>query len=84
MATLLQNDHCTVAISMRFQVVKSRCYKKLIWDYSHADFDGHREYSCSSNINWDEECDQFNDVEYTDDKWSQLNLEGAKLIDSRN
>ena len=64
---LADNDHCSVYVKLHFQVKKSKCYNKTMWDFSKADTDQFR--NSFINFDWDnlvkddvnETCRQFTD-----------------------
>ena len=34
---LADNDHCSVYVKLHFQVKKSKCYTKTMWDFNKVD-----------------------------------------------
>ena len=75
-APLLHNDHCTISITLKFRLNKAECYTRVMWDYSMADYNGLRLYL--SSINWDQECDNYTNVEYAAEQWTHIIYEAAK------
>ncbi len=73
---LLYNDHCTISVSLSFRIHKGGIYKRLMWDYSRANFNGLREYL--SNIDWSETLGYGDDIELAASKWSDIILTSAK------
>ena len=51
LAPLATNDHCTITLTLSFKKQKVKTYKRLIWLYKLADFDGMNDYI--KNYNWD-------------------------------
>ena len=76
LAPLLLNDHCTVAIFLNFNVKRSRCYNRLMWNYARGDYDGLVHYL--SSVDWDNKCDNFSDIDIAANAWSETIIHAAK------
>lgn len=75
-APLYTNDHCTICIYLLFRYSKARVYKRNMWKYDQANTDGLLQYM--SEIDWNNECDNFNDINYATTKYSEILLNAAK------
>ena len=51
LAPLLTNDHCTISMELKFRKLKAKTYKRHIWLYKQADFEGMN--NAISNYDWD-------------------------------
>ena len=78
LAPLLQNDHCTIGITLKFQTSNKQSYKRLMWDYDKADWVGLNNYI--SNIQWNVVCGDFSDIDPAAENWSGAILEAAKMF----
>ena len=72
---LLTNGHCTVSISLRFNISKVQPIERLIWQYKHANFEG-LNYALQ-NANW-EICFEQPDVDFACSKWNETFLNLAR------
>ncbi len=73
---LMSNDHCTIGMHLKFNMSKSSSYKRLMWDYNRADFDGLQDYL--QGIDWSETLGDYDDIDYTASAWSTTILDIAK------
>ena len=76
LAPLLLNDHCTITMTLRFRLHRGTTFKRLMWDYSKADFPGLRDYI--SNIDWSEILGEKDDIDLAATRWSDTILTAAK------
>ena len=72
---LCHNDHCTIEISCLFRIEKCSVYKRIMWDYSRADFIGLNEYL--SGIDWNNEYGDFEDIDVAANKFNDILLNAA-------
>ena len=74
---LLDNDHCTVAISLKFKIKRAQAYRRIMYDYSHADFDGLRTHI--SQLDWDNILHLHNgDVNEAAQAWTRTIMDTVK------
>ena len=66
---LANNDHCTIHLKLAFKVKSTKCYKRLVWDFSKADASAYSSYldnfnwdNCFNNKSIDESCDEISNV----------------------
>jgi hypothetical protein len=77
-APLLKNDHCTIGITLNFHITRQQCYTRLMWDYARGDFDGLRNHLL--NVEWDDVCNNYTDVEIAAEQWNKTVLEALKAF----
>ncbi len=77
-APLLKNDHCTIGITLNFHITRQQCYTRLMWDYARGDFDGLRNHLL--NVEWDDVCNNYIDVEIAAEQWTKTVLEALKAF----
>ena len=63
---LANNDHCTIHLKVLFKTDPSKCYKRLVWDFSAADNVGYRNFLQNFNF------DTFFNGQYSVDEVSEL------------
>ena len=63
------NDHCTIALEIKFSVPKAQAYQRLMWDFKNANFDLFR--NAISNCNWQECFTDVDNIDTATESWTQ-------------
>ena len=61
MPPLLTNDHCTIGITLRFAIHTNTSFRRTMWDYQRAKYEGLKSFL--NNIDWNIVCNSFTDVD---------------------
>ena len=70
------NDHCTIALQLKFHTPKAKSYSRIMWDYKNANFDIFR--NAIADCNWQECFGTADDVNTVTSAWTAKLLELAK------
>ena len=71
------NDHCTVGLQLKFNLIKEQAYHRHVWLYEKRDNDGFRQ--ALSNANW-ELCFLNNNVDEACSKWTETFINIARVF----
>ena len=67
---VITSDHCVVYCHADLRVASSSSYKRQIWDFNHADFEGLNTALCSTQF--DEVYDRYTDIDSITNHWMAL------------
>jgi hypothetical protein len=74
---LSTNDHCTISAVLSFKVKHSATYKRHVWIYTQANFDGMNQ--AISEYNWDA-CFDDDNVDEACNRWTTSYLNIARMF----
>ena len=75
LSPLSTSDHCQISAQLNFQHSPSTCFKREIWKYNEADFDGFR--AELTNYDWNT-CFEADDVNEAANSWTQAFMSIAR------
>ena len=75
LAPLSTNDHCTITLTLSFKKTKTCAYKRLIWLYNRADFEGMNSFI--QEYAWDQ-CFDNDDIDVVCQNWTTSFLNIAR------
>ena len=71
------NDHCTVGVQLKFNLIKEPAFHRMVWLYDKGDYVGFG--AALSNANWDL-CFLNNDVDEVCSKWTETFLNISRIF----